>query len=170
MLTFLLYLILRFSGARLGKAAYYIPIFGSCARDYNLSYFCRTLAIFLRRLKTLPEALDLTAGAIPNIEYALSAHNTLINVQKGRALSDSLSRGILFPATAQLLIRSGELSGNLDENLERAANFYHTSYIKKTQIIRRLTLPLIVIWVGIIVGIYGYVVFSLLTKVMSSLI
>ena len=164
LLIYLIYILLRYAGVRLGKAGYYVPFIGLCARDHNLSYFCRTLAISLKRLKTLPEALKLTGEAMPFYEYFSSAEAALRDIEKGKSLSESIPEGILFPPTAKLLIRSGELSGNLDGNLERAAHYYHTSYVKRSQLIWRITLPVVVIWAGIIVGAYGLVIFSLLRR------
>jgi type II secretory pathway component PulF len=164
----LVYLLLRYTGIRLGKAGYYVPIVGRCARDYNLSYFLRTFSWFLRRLKRLGEALRLTAQAMPYYEYAAGASAAAADVEQGKALSQSLPEGILFPPTARLLIRSGELSGTLDTNLEQAADYYYTRYIRRSQMMWRVALPLVVLWAGIIAGTYAYVVFSLLRALFES--
>ena len=165
--AFIICLILVLSGARLGKVGYRIPFLGPRARDRNLSHFCRTLAVLLKHVKTLPEALKLTSDATGVYEYSYLAHQALAQIERGRTLSESLPENILVPATARWLIRSGELSGTLDQNLERAANYYHSRYIERSQTISRISLPFMVIFAGLIVGSYCFCVFSMLLQVMK---
>jgi len=168
LLILIIYIVLRISGPRLGTVGYYIPFLGPRARDRNLSHFCRTLAVLLRHMKTLPEALKLTCDAMAVYEYSRIAHRAAAEVEHGRNLSDALPDNILVPATAKWLIRSGELSGTLDENLERAANYYHNRYIERSQAISRISLPLLVMLAGLIVGSYCYSVFSMLLELMDA--
>ena len=168
LLIFIAYIVLKISGPRLGTVGYYIPFLGPRARDRNLSHFCRTLAVLLRHMKTLPEALKLTCDAMAVYEYSRIAHRAAGEVEQGRNLSDALPESILIPSTAKWLIRSGELSGTLDENLERAANYYHNRCIERSQAISRISLPALVIIAGLVVGSYCYSVFSMLLRIMDA--
>ena len=168
-LIFVFHAILRISGARLSVISYRIPFFGICDRDRNLSYFCRTCAALLKQLKTLPEVLKIASEAMPAHEYACFAAQAKKDLEKGRSLGQSIQNNILFPTTARWLIRSGELSGNLDENLERAANYYHNRFVERSLTIRGIMMPAIVIGGGVIVGTYGLVMFAMFRRLMDGL-
>ena len=92
---------------------------------------------------------------------------------EGEGLAEPIARAGVFPKAAVQMMRVGEETGTLDNQLEIAANYYASELEYKLKKLMALIEPAIIIFMGVIVGfvavtmiqsIYGMVHGSSLTK------
>ena len=88
------------------------------------------------------------------------------NVEAGSTFSESLARHPrIFPGLFVSMVRSGEVSGKLDEILKRLAEFSKHEGETRQQIFTAMTYPIILLCVGI--GVAAFLVVGVIPKFMG---
>ena len=124
--------------------------------------------MFLRQFSTLMRAGVTIVDAILILSQQVESkalRNTLVNVdeelRKGNSLSDSLAKypKIFEPLTINL-IKAGELSGNIDESLDRLATYYDKAYQTRQKVISAMSYPVVVgiLAIGVVVFLLSSIV------------
>lgn len=120
--------------------------------------------MFLRQFSTLMRAGVTIVDAVRILSKQVDSkplRKTLVEVdeelRKGNTLSDSLAKypKIFEPLTINL-VRAGEMSGNIDESLDRLATHYDKAYQTRQKVISAMTYPAVVGFLAI-----GVVIFLL---------
>lgn len=124
--------------------------------------------MFLRQFSTLMRAGVTIVDSVKILSQQVESkalRKTLVNIdeelRKGNSLSDSLRKHpkIFEPLTINL-IKAGELSGNIDESLDRLATYYDKAYQTRQKVKSAMSYPLVV---GVLA--IGVVIFLLSTIV-----
>jgi type IV pilus assembly protein PilC len=71
---------------------------------------------------------------------------------EGQGIAGPLARTSLFPATAVQMLRVGEETGTLDNQLEVTAQYYETELDYKIKKLTSLFEPAVIIVMGVLVG------------------
>jgi type IV pilus assembly protein PilC len=71
---------------------------------------------------------------------------------EGRGIAVPLAQTKLFPATAVQMLRVGEETGTLDDQLEVTAQYYETELDYKIKRLTSLFEPAVIIVMGLLVG------------------
>ncbi|MCU7554692.1 type II secretion system F family protein [Alteromonas sp. ASW11-19] len=101
-----------------------LPVVGSIFRRSLLGRYCRSFAMMLRGGVPLTTALNLTADAVDNAYMADKITTMRKSIEKGESLARvSASSGLFTPMVMQM-IRVGEETGQVDELLKEASEFY----------------------------------------------
>lgn len=98
-----------------------IPVVGRLVRGSNTAQFARTLSILVASGVPALEALRIAGQVMGNIPMRKAALDASHRVREGASLAGSLERSGYFSPMVINLIASGEVSGNLEQMLERAA-------------------------------------------------
>lgn len=122
----------------------------------------KDFTIFLRQFATLMEAGILLVNAIDLLSEQTQSkalqealENISEDVKEGQALSEGMSQyPELFPKLLVQMIRTGEVSGNLQEVLDRMATYYEKQYTLKEKITTALTYPIVVSVFAILITIF----------------
>ena len=94
----------------------------------------------------------MTAEASNNAVYNEGINHIREQMMEGAGLADPLAETGLFPAAARQMFRVGEETGTLDKQLKTAAVFYHRELELKVKHFTSLFEPVIIIFMGVIVG------------------
>ncbi|QMT18699.1 type II secretion system F family protein [Planococcus maritimus] len=124
--------------------------------------------MFLRQFSTLMRAGVTIVDAVRILSQQVESkalQNALMEVdeelRKGNSLSDSLAKypKIFEPLTLNL-IKAGELSGNIDESLDRLATHYEKAYQTKQKVISAMTYPAVVgiLAIGVVIFLLSSIV------------
>jgi len=122
--------------------------FGTLQSLY-MARFSMTMAFLLSSGITILSALQLTAKVTGNAvleKRIMAAQNS---VSQGAKLSTSLEG---FPPTFLRIISTGEKSGQLAKVLKKASTSYEAEFDKKLQRVISLLEPLLILFMGLIVG------------------
>ncbi|WP_422123049.1 type II secretion system F family protein [Planococcus sp. X10-3] len=120
--------------------------------------------MFLRQFSTLMRAGVTIVDSVKILSQQVESkplRKTLVSIdedlRKGNSLSDSLRKHpkIFEPLTINL-IKAGELSGNIDESLDRLATYYDKAYQTRQKVKSAMSYPLVVGFLAI-----GVVIFLL---------
>lgn len=129
-----------------------VAVIGSVVRFAILERFCRILAAMVKAGVPLPDAMSVATETTANRVFrgALgSAREQMIN---GEGLAGPLDQTGLFPGVARQMVRVGEETGTLDQQLETAAEFYGLELKYKLKKLTSLFEPAIIVFVGVVVG------------------
>ena len=100
-----------------------LPIVGKTARALASAKFCRALAALYSAGIAPAEAVRLGAQACGNRVVADRALKTIPDLQNGRPLTECMKETRVFNPLALQMMRVGEESGDLDGQLDKAADF-----------------------------------------------
>lgn len=98
-----------------------LPLVGKLNRGINAGRFARTFAILAGSGVPILEALRISAQVISNLPMRDAVEEAASRVREGTGISRALERSKQFPPMLLHLISSGELSGQLEQMLDRAA-------------------------------------------------
>ena len=137
-----------------------LPIFGNVIELIALERFSRVLGSLANAGVPLPDALELSAGATGNKKFEYAVKSTRDGVLQGRGLVDPLEDTKVFPPETVQILRVGEQTGQLVNQLEHAASYYAKEVDYKLKNITSLIEPIILLVVG---GGVGFVAVALVS-------
>ncbi len=137
-----------------------IPVIGVLVRKTACARFARTLSTLLSAGMPLVDSVSITARAIDNVLFEEELQTAVVQIQKGMNLSTVLKKNKMFPPMILHMLAIGEETGNMEEMLENAANYYDEEVESSTAQVMALMEPAIIIvmagMVGLIIAaIYG---------------
>ncbi|MGD2205187.1 MAG: type II secretion system F family protein [Anaerolineae bacterium] len=143
----------RPSGRRLRDATLLrVPVVGKIILQGQLTRFARTTSTLIRAGLPLSEVMDLVIQTIDNVIVAEALDRARSALLSGQGLSGPLAAERLFPSLLAQMVRVGEETGTLEENLETLVTFYEEEVDRNVQILTSMAEPALTIFVGAIVG------------------
>jgi general secretion pathway protein F len=141
-----------------------LPLLGRLIRDLHAARMARTLATMVASRLPLLEGLTLTAGTIHNRRLKLASDEIVESIRGGGSLSAAMRRAGVFPPLLTYLAASGETAGQLDDMLERAADYLEREFDRFTATALSLLEPAIIVLMG---GIVATIVLSILLPILQ---
>ena len=99
------------------------PIIGGLIHTAIIERFCRLLASMTIAGVALPEAIAVTTAATNNAVFRNRLTEARAAMMRGEGLAGPLAATGLFPGAARQMFAVGESTGNLDDQLQAAANY-----------------------------------------------
>lgn len=141
------------SGRRLrDQSVLRVPVVGRVLLQGQLSRFARTASVLIRAGLPLSEVMDLTVHTAGNVLVAEALERTRTALLTGQGLSTPLAAERLCPRLLAQMVRVGEETGTLEENLETLANFYEEEVDRGVQLMASLVEPVMTIFIALVVG------------------
>ena len=128
------------------------PVVGDVVRFTVVERFCRILTSMLQSGVPIPDALSLASSGSNNFVFRQSLEVARREMLEGDGISRPIARTKLFPPTVTSMMRVGEETGTLDDQLEVVASYFEAELQYKLKRLTNLFEPLAVIFVGIFVG------------------
>lgn len=129
-----------------------IPIFGKLTIKSVSASFTRTLSTLLAAGISLIEAIDITARTFDNVIVKNALLEAKEEVAKGVPLSAPIKKAGFFPPMVYHMAKIGEETGNIEEMLEKVADYYDEEVEAASQAFMAVIEPLIIIILAIVVG------------------
>lgn len=136
------------------------PKIGLLLRTASVERFSRILAVLVRAGVPLPDALAVASDTTGNRVYKNAIVKIRTSIMRGNGLAGPVQDSKLFPAAARQMIRVGESTGTLEEQLAASAEFYGRELEYKLKRFTDLFEPAIVVFMGIVVGFVAYALVS----------
>jgi type IV pilus assembly protein PilC len=134
------------------QAVLKIPVIGNLVHTAIVERFCRLLASMTVAGVSLPEAIAVTTAATNNAVFRRRLTEARGGMLRGEGLAGPLAATGLFPGAARQMFAVGESTGNLDDQLQAAANYFDRELDYKIKRFTTLIEPIVIIGVGVIVG------------------
>jgi general secretion pathway protein F len=125
---------------------------GKLIRDLHAARMARTLATMVASRLPLLEGLLLTGQTVNNRALRVATQDIAESVRSGGSLSAALKRAGVFPPLLVYLTASGESSGQLDQMLERSADYLEREFDRFTATALSLLEPAIIVIMGCVVA------------------
>ncbi|MFD8208667.1 type II secretion system F family protein [Streptomyces sp. NPDC059695] len=129
-----------------------LPVVGDVVRSMVIERFCRILTSMIKAGVPIPEALGLASAGANNLVYERAIGRARVEMLEGGGISGPIARTRLFPGAVTQMMRVGEETGTLDDQLENVSEFYEKELQYKLKRLTSLFEPAIVIMVGVVVG------------------
>ncbi|MBB5883630.1 type IV pilus assembly protein PilC [Xanthomonas sp. F1] len=129
-----------------------VPIIGQIMHNSSVARFSRTLAVTFRAGVPLVEALDIVAGATGNSVYEKSVLRMRDDVAVGYPVNMAMKQTNLFPHMVIQMTAIGEEAGALDAMLFKVAEYFEQEVNNAVDALSSLLEPLIMVFIGTIVG------------------
>ncbi|MCB5190630.1 type II secretion system F family protein [Methylobacillus arboreus] len=136
---------------RLIKLLWRLPTVGEQMRVFQLARFYRTLGMLLEGGITVTQALEMARGLLTaSMHQSLGKAAALI--REGRAISEAMeAAGLVTPVSLRML-RVGEKSGEMGKMMEHIATLHDEEIARWLEWFTRLFEPLLMIFIGLIIG------------------
>lgn len=128
------------------------PIFSGIFKRIYLARFSRNLATLIAGGIPIIQALKIVAEVVNNEVYRAILLKATDGLSAGRSISDSIQGYDEFPPLVTQMVRVGEETAQLDEILNKLAEFYEKEVDEQVSTITTLLEPLIIGLIGLAVG------------------
>ena len=145
-----------------------LPIFGKTVSEITHARICMILAMLIRSGLSFLKSLDVTASVSGNYAFETALSHTKLDVQQGKTLSSSLAENALFSPMFVNLVKIGEESGKLPEMIEKAAEYFQARVDVFAARVGVLIEPLVMLFVGGIIGIIAVSMFLPMFRLSSA--
>ena len=129
-----------------------LPLFGDLILLGATAQFCRVFSSLTRAGVPILLTMDISCETSGNKIIADSINNCKSLVQEGVLLSDALIKQKVFPDMALNMLQIGEETGEMDRMLSKVADFYEDEVSTTTKALTSLLEPLMIVFVGGIIG------------------
>ncbi|MDD2915229.1 MAG: type II secretion system inner membrane protein GspF [Gallionella sp.] len=141
-----------------------MPGIGSLIRGINTSRFASTLAILVGGGVPLLSALASGARVMTNMVLREAVEHAINRVREGASLSRALGETRTFPPLLIHLVASGEVSGKLEQMLQRAAHLETQALERRLTVFLTLLEPVMILVMG---GIVLLIVLAILLPIIE---
>lgn len=129
-----------------------MPIVGTIVSKMQLAQFTRLLALLLSSGLSIIRALELTAGSLSNSMFKEVVLESRNDVEKGGSLALPIARSEYFPLLVSSMIAVGEETGELDNVLNKVAEYYKDEVDVATSSMSTILEPVFLIIMGLVVA------------------
>lgn len=129
-----------------------VPLFGKLTVKTACAQFARTMSTLMGAGISTTECLDTCTKIINNIHFKNALQKAKEEVMKGIPLSEPLAASGVFPPMVCHMTGIGEETGNMEEMLNKLADYYDEEVEITTQSVLAAMEPLIIVFMALIVG------------------
>jgi type II secretory pathway component PulF len=147
------------------EALLLVPVLSDVVINVNMVNFTRVLGLLLKSGVKIVEALDITAHTFANLVYQDILVTSEQEMKQGGQLGTYLAgHKHYFPPLVSGMIRIGEATGNLEDNLVYLSEYYDGEVDTKLHSLTSLIEPIMLLLMGLLVG---FVALSIITPIYS---
>jgi len=129
-----------------------IPVFGALIEQSILNKFCKTFGILIGAGVPVLETTALLRKVVDNKVYERAIDDASDLIRDGYNISTALRRTEVFPSILLQLASTGEDTGELDDLLDRAADYYQKQVDALVDRMTTLIEPLLILMVGAVIA------------------
>lgn len=135
----------------LHKVLLRLPIAGQLIRNMATAQLSRSMSTLLSGGITVPDAWEISAQSINNLELRRRSQGVLSMIREGRSFTEALEKANWVPPLGLDMIGIGERSGSLREMLDEVATFYDAEAEVRLEQFTTLLEPMILLVMAAIV-------------------
>ncbi len=141
-----------------------MPIFGDLICKVSVSRFCRTFATLSQSGVPVLDTLEIVGKTCGNAVIEKVVDEVKASVREGQPIAEPLAKSPAFPPMVTRMIAIGEKSGKMEKMLSKVAEFYDDQVDTAVDGLTKLIEPLIIGFLGIVVG---FIVVALFMPILS---
>lgn len=129
-----------------------LPVFGNLFQKLALARFARNLGTLLAAGVPILQSLEIVSETTGSVVISRALVQVEDSVRRGESVAGPLAEHEVFPPMVVQMIASGEESGAIDQMLHKIAQFYDAEVEATTEALTALIEPLMIAFLGGIVG------------------
>ena len=129
-----------------------LPVVGPVVLFAIIERFCRLLATMMQAGVPLPEAMGVLGDSTKNVIFKDGIDDVHGAMMRGEGLAQPMAETKLFPGAVIQMVKVGENTGTLNEQLSVGSDFYGEELEFKIQRLTSLFEPAVIIFMGAAVG------------------
>jgi type IV pilus assembly protein PilC len=134
------------------KLVLHLPVVGEVVLYAIIERFCRLLATMMRSGVPLPEAMSVLGDSTKNVIFKRGLDDVHGAMMRGEGLAQPMADTDLFPGAVIQMVKVGENTGTLNEQLTVGSDFYGEELEFKIQRLTSLFEPAVILFMGCAVG------------------
>jgi len=127
-----------------------LPLIGRVARNAAVAYFAEYFATLLQAGINTYQSLGIVASSLESEPYRRAVLEVQAGVERGNSLSAEMARQPLFPGMVCRMVKTGEQTGTLAEQLSLLAREYGSRLKDVIDVVKALVEPLAILAVGLL--------------------
>lgn len=143
-----------------GNLALKMPIFGNLNVKTAAASFARTFATLLASGIPMVDAIEQTANVMKNKVVRDKLKDCKVQVMRGVPLSKPIKDMDIFPPMLPQMMHIGEETGNIEDMMEKVADFYEDEVDLATEALTSAMEPLIIVVMAVVVGAMVVAIYS----------
>jgi type IV pilus assembly protein PilC len=129
-----------------------LPVIGQVVLFAIIERFCRLLATMMHAGVPLPEAMGVLGDSTKNVIFKRGLDDVHDAMMRGEGLARPMADTRLFPGAVIQMVKVGENTGTLNEQLTVGSDFYGEELEFKIQRLTSLFEPAVILFMGCAVG------------------
>ena len=164
------YIFIRLKKSERGRTAWdrfklRIPMkIGDVVQKVALARWSRTFSGTVASGVPILQAIQISGQTAGNAVIQEAMDNVYASVKKGGSIAKPLEEASVFPPMVSHMVAVGEESGQLEQMLEKIADFYDAEVDAKVKALTSLIEPVMIVLVGVVVG---FIVISMYLPIFS---
>lgn len=130
-----------------------LPIIGKIIIYNEITMFTKTFGSLLNHNVYITDAMEVLSKITNNEVYKMLIFDTITNLAKGDAISNSFKNNWAFPTIAYEMILTGEKTGQLGNMMNKVAEYYQNEHKNAVNQIKAFIEPVMIVVLAAIVGI-----------------
>jgi type IV pilus assembly protein PilC len=147
-----------------GTIAIKIPLIGPVNVKTQSASFARTMSTLVSSGMGISQSLEICGKAMKNILYRRALQKAKVEVEQGVNLSVPIRRAKVYPTLVPNMIAIGEETGNIENMLDKVAEYYEEEAELATQSMSEMMQPIIIVVLG---GLVGWMVLAMYQPMIS---
>ena len=137
---------------------------GDVVQKVALARWSRTFSGSVAAGVPMLQAIKLTGDTAGNVVLEKAMNDVYASVKRGGTLAGPIERNPIFPPMVGHMVAVGEETGQLEHMLSKIADFYEAEVDAKVKALTALIEPLMIVFVG---GMVGFIVISMYLPLFS---
>lgn len=129
-----------------------VPVMGDIIRKVAVARFTRTFGTLTKSGVPIVTALDVVKDSAGNAVLARAIEAVQARVQEGGTINGPMSESTIFPPMVTQMVAIGEETGQLENMLEKIADFYDVEVETAVEALTSLMEPIMIVTLGGLVG------------------
>jgi len=129
-----------------------LPVIGQVVLFAIIERFCRLLATMMHAGVPLPEAMGVLGDSTKNVIFKRGLDDVHDAMMRGEGLARPMADTHLFPGAVIQMVKVGENTGTLNDQLTVGSDFYGEELEFKIQRLTSLFEPAVILFMGCAVG------------------
>jgi len=146
-----------------------LPIVGDLSLKLSISRFTRTFGTLIASGVPMMRSMEIIGETSGNAVLAEAVANARVSIREGAKISAPLASSGLFPAMVTHMIDVGEETGRLSEMLTKVSDFYDDEVDAMVKGLTSMIEPLLIVFMGVLVGFIAISVMTPIFKLVSSI-
>ena len=129
-----------------------LPVVGPLSHKICMSRFARTFAQLIRAGVPILDVMAIVGETSGNTMVEKAIKNVAVDVEKGENFTVSMAKQTVFPPMMLRMVSAGEATGQIDNMLEKMADFWDEEIETMLDGLTSLIEPFLIVFLGVVVG------------------